>query len=149
MLAVRGVAIQEALAGTPGFPQQEGYEPAAFDEKAGFYLQPENDAHPAVRISAGFDMTPLLFVGGLDDPQCGGGFPPIEAATLDGFEGNCEWVTAEVTTAIDAQPDSPHAVAVFDGLGHVPTNQVSPANDAVDAFIDRLLAGNPAYPFVD
>ena len=102
-----------------------------------------------MRISAGFDMTPLLFVGGLDDPQCGGGFPPIEAATVDGFEENCEWVTAEVSAAIDAQPDSPHAVAVFDGLGHVPTNQVSPANDAVDVFIDRLLAANPSHPFVD
>ena len=149
VLAARGVVMQDRLAGDPGFPQQEGYEPAEFNKKAGFYRQPQNEIYPAARISAGFDMTPLLFVGGLDDPQCGGGFPALAAAVADGFDGNCEWVAAEVSVAIDAQINSPHEVAVFDGLGHVPTNLVSPANDAVDAFIERVLAANPAAPFAD
>ena len=147
VLAARGVVVQDELAGMPGFPQQEGYEPTEFIEKAGFYRQPENRIEPALRIAAGFDMTPLMFVGGLSDPQCGATFAPLEAAVADGFDDNCEWVAAEVIEAIEAQPNSPHEVAVFEGEGHVPTNNVTPANDAVDAFIAGILAGNPAPPF--
>jgi len=82
VLAARGVVMQDRLAGDPGFPQQEGYEPAEFNKKAGFYRQPQNEIYPAARISAGFDMTPLLFVVGLDDPQCGAGFPALAAKAI-------------------------------------------------------------------
>jgi hypothetical protein len=143
VLAGRAKVIQEVLAGEPGFPQQEGYEPAAFDEKVGFYRQPENQTNPETRIAAGFDLTPLLFVGGLSDPQCGASFPTLHEAVADGFDNNCEWVAAELIDAISAQPDSPHEVALFEGEGHVPTNNVTPANDIVDDFIDKVLATNP------
>ena len=147
VVAHRGKVIQEVLAGTPGFPQQEGFEPAGVDQKVGFYRQPENLTNPENRIASGFDLTPLLFVGGLSDPQCGASFPTLPEAVADGFENNCEWVAAEVIDAISAQPNSPHEVALFEGEGHVPTNTVSPANDKVDEFISEILAGNPAPPF--
>mgnify|MGYP006451730459 CR=1 FL=1 len=64
-----------------------------------------------------------------------------------------------MTAAIDAQPDSPHAVAVFDGLSHVPTNDsTSLASDPhalmqwVEAELLRLEAlafdpdGDPGEP---
>ena len=135
------------LAGTPGFPQQEGFEPAGVDDKVGFYRLPENQTNPEIRIAAGFNLTPLLFVGGLADPQCGFSFPALPEAVADGFDNNCAWVADEVIDAISAQPNSPHEVALFEGEGHVPTNTVSPANDKVDEFIAEILASNPAPPF--
>ena len=149
VLSERGKLIQEVLAGTPGFPQQEGFDPAGVDEKVGLYRLPENQTNPEARIAAGFNLTPLLFVGGLSDPQCGFSFPTLPEAVADGFDNNCEWEAAQLIETINAQPDSPHEVALFEGEGHVPTNNVTPANDKVDEFIGEILAGNPAPPFGD
>jgi hypothetical protein len=44
---------------------------------------------------------------------------------------------------INAQLGSPHQVAQFEGEGHLPTNNVTPANDIVDDFIDKVLATDP------
>lgn len=147
ILGTRGVTIQEFFAGTPGFPQQEGYDPNVFAEKAGWHRDPENASEPESRIAAGFARTPLLFVGGLDDSQCAGNFVPMPQALDDGFDNNCEWMAAPLLDLIEAQDNSPHQVAQIEGVGHVPTTNPGAANDVVNRFIDRVLSVNPSYPF--
>ncbi|MFT6400278.1 MAG: hypothetical protein ACJAYU_005049, partial [Bradymonadia bacterium] len=147
VLSPRGSRIQEVYAGEPGFPQQAGFDPAAVNEKIGFYRDPESGADPETRIQAGFDLTPLLFVGGLADPQCGWGLPLLAEAEADGFESNCAWVAAGLTEVIEAAPASPHRVALFVGEGHVPTINPGASHDVVDAFLDDILATDPPYPF--
>ena len=139
--------IQEALAGEPGYPLQEGYDPSGFAEKVGFYTDPDSQTDPASRIQAGFDRTPVLFVGGLDDPFCAGDRAPIPEAAAAGFDNNCDWMAADLADVLSAQPDSPHQLALFEGEGHVPTIHAGPAQDVVDAFIDNILQASPPLPF--
>ena len=83
--------IQDTLAGQPGYPSQEGYNSTLFVQKAGPWLDPSNRLTPEDRFGSGFNFVPHLQVGGLDDPYCGGNFPPLEQTLADGFENNCAW----------------------------------------------------------
>ncbi len=147
VMSPRGSRLQEAYAGHPDFPQQAGFDPAAVSEKIGFYRNPESGADPETRIQAGFELTPLLFVGGLADPQCGWGLPLLPEAEADGLESNCAWGAAGLSEVIDAASGSPHQVALFEGEGHVPTIKPSASHDVVDAFLEGILATNPPHPF--
>ena len=129
-------------------PRQPGWTYEGVGEKQGFYgdISRSDVIAPKGRIDAGFVEVPLLFVGGTQDPFCVWDLPPIpEAAAAD--QNNCEWVAQGLIDSIDAQPNSPHQVANLPGLGHVPTNNVTVANDIVDTFIGDILANNPPAPF--
>ena len=70
ILGIRGNIVVSSLAGTPGFPQQEGYDPAALDSKVGQWRNESNQLFPEPRFADGFDTTPILQIGGVVDPQC-------------------------------------------------------------------------------
>ena len=129
-------------------PRQPGWTYEGVGGKQGFYGDTNrSDAiAPEGRIDAGFDEVPLLFVGGTDDPFCFWDLPPIPEAASAG-QNNCEWAAQGLIDTIAAQPGSPHQVANLAGLGHVPTNEVTVANDIVNTFIGDILAGNPDLPF--
>lgn len=146
VLGTRGVYIQDQLAGMPGYPQQEGYDPAAFSKKAGVWRE-EASLLPEAQIGAGFDGTPILQVGGLDDPQCAGDRLPLPQASTDGFDNNCEWMAQPLKDLIASQPGSTHEVAQFEGEGHVPTIKIGAAHEVVDAFIDRVKFGHYSRGF--
>jgi hypothetical protein len=129
-------------------PRQPGWTYEGVGEKQGFYgdINRSDVIAPEGRIDAGFDEVPLLFVGGTDDPFCFWDLPPIPEAATAGLN-NCEWAAQGLIDTIAAQPDSPHQVSNLVGLGHVPTNEVTVANDLVNTFIGDILAGNPDLPF--
>jgi hypothetical protein len=129
-------------------PRQPGWTYEGVGEKLGFYGDTNrSDAiAPEGRIDAGFDEVPLLFVGGTDDPFCFWDLAPIPEAATAGLN-NCEWAAQGLIDTIAAQPGSPHQVSNLAGLGHVPTNEVTVANDIVNTFIGDILAGNPDLPF--
>ena len=129
-------------------PRQAGWTYEGVGGKQGFYGDTNrSDAiAPEGRIDAGFDEVPLLFVGGTDDPFCFWDLPPIPEAATAG-QNNCEWAAQGLIDTIAAQPASPHQVANLAGLGHVPTNEVTVANDIVNTFIGDILEGNPDLPF--
>jgi len=146
VLSSRGKTIQKILAGEPGFPQDEGYDPDVFDNKVGFWRAPKNRAGPEERIAAGFDAIPLLFIGGLVDPQCAGERLPLPDVLQDGFDNNCKWIAAELMDTIKAQPNSPHRVSQFSGEAHVPTIKAGAAHDVVDEFIIAARAASTKAP---
>ncbi len=129
-------------------PRQPGWTYEGVGEKQGFYgdVDRANTITPEARIDAGFDEVPLLFVGGTQDPFCFWNLPSIPEAATAG-QNNCEWAAQGLIDSIDAQPNSPHQVSNLPGLGHVPTNNVTVANDIVDTFIGDILADNPPAPF--
>ena len=129
-------------------PRQPGWTYEGVGGKQGFYGDTNrSDAiAPEGRIDAGFDEVPLLFVGGTDDPFCFWDLAPIPEAATAGLN-NCEWAAQGLIDTIAAQPASPHQVANLAGLGHVPTNEVTVANDIVNTFIGDILEGNPDLPF--
>lgn len=146
VLSTRQLTLIEIFEGQPGQQYQAGYTYDGFAEKIGFYGQFENQAHPEARIDGGFVEVPLLFVGGSEDPVCMATQPAIPEAVAEGLN-NCEWQAQSLIQTIAAQADSPHQVSLLDGLGHIPTNEVTPANDIVDTFITDILAANPPHPF--
>jgi hypothetical protein len=147
VLGIRGKMIIDELAGTPGFPQQEGYDPVEVDAKIGAWRNPTNELDPESRIAEGFDAPPVLQIGGLADPQCAGDREPIPEAASDGFSNNCLWMAQPIIDLIAAQPGSPHMVAQLPGEGHVPTVNAGGANDIVDSFLEGVMARNPVFPF--
>jgi len=144
VLSTRATELFEAYPGQA--PRQPGWTFEGIAEKQGFYIDFSNKADPKARIDNGFDAVPLLFVGGAEDPFCMAQLAPIPQAATAG-QNNCEWVAQDLIDSIAAQPDSPHQVSNLPGLGHVPTNEVTPANDIVDTFIGDILADNPPAPF--
>lgn len=139
ILHSRGIVIQDLFAGTPGFPQQEGYETSGVDEKVGAWRDSENLLAPEHRIAAGFDMTPILQIGGTIDPQCAGNQPAIPEAVAEGFDNNCEWMAQPMIDIIEAQPNSPHGLVAIEDEGHVPTIKPGAAHDVVDTFISTSI----------
>ncbi|MCX2976239.1 thrombospondin type 3 repeat-containing protein [Candidatus Marimicrobium litorale] len=131
-------------------PRQPGWTYEGVGEKQGFYgdINRSDVITPEARIDAGFDEVPLLFVGGTSDPFCFWNLPPIPEAASAG-QNNCEWAAQSLIDSIAAQSGSPHQVYNLPGLGHVPTNNVTVANDLVDSFISGVLANNPPAPFAD
>ncbi len=142
----RLITINEAYAGTPGYPFDADFDDQGATDKIGFFADPNVPIFPEDRVSAGFADTPSLFVGGSVDPFCSGQLAPIAEAAAEGLT-NCEWVFDGLAQAVDAQPNSPHQVSVLAGTGHVPTNRPGPANDIVDVFVADVLATDPPYPF--
>ena len=129
-------------------PRQPGWTFEGVGEKQGFYGDTSNinATTPEPRIDAGFDEVPLLFVGGTHDPFCFWDLPPIPEAASAG-QNNCEWAAQGLIDTIAAQPGSPHQVSNLSGLGHVPTHNVTVANDIVNTFIGDILADSPRAPF--
>jgi hypothetical protein len=148
ILGVRGTIIIDSLAGTPGFPQQEGYDSAGVDTKVGQWRDDANQLDPESRIADGFDTTPILQIGGLVDPLCAGNRSPLPEAASDGFSNNCVWMAQPLNDLIAALPDSPHKVAQLPGEGHVPTINAGAAHDIVDRFLEAASAvvRNPSFP---
>lgn len=144
VISTRQTELFEAYPGQG--PRQPGWTFEGVAEKQGFYADLSNNAYPKARIDNGFDEVPLLFVGGTEDPFCFWDLPPIPEAATAG-QNNCEWAAQDLIDSIAAQPNSPHQVSNLAGLGHVPTNGVTPANDIVDTFIGDILADNPPAPF--
>jgi len=145
VVSPRAVDLFDAYPGQA--PRQPGWTFEGVGEKMGFYGDLNNIiASAEARIDAGFDEVPLLFVGGTEDPFCLWSLPPIPEAAAAG-QNNCEWAAQGLIDSIAAQPGSPHQVSNLPGLGHVPTNNVTVANDIVNTFIGDILAGNPALPF--
>jgi len=128
--------------------RQPGWTVEGFAEKIGFYGDLARPLDPESRIAAGFDDVPLLFVGGAEDSFCMAYLSPIPEADALGLN-NCEWAAQGLIDTIAAQPNSLHQVANLPGLGHVPTNRETVANDVVDTFISEILASNPPAPFAD
>lgn len=150
VLGLRGSFIQAQLAGTPGFPQQAGFDQAAISAKVGDWRDEAFRLDPESRFAAGFDGTPILQIGGMVDPQCAGNRNPLPEASADGFENNCAWVAQplkDLIQGMDAEPGTLHAVALFEGEGHVPTTKPGAAHDVVDAFIDRTISKETSPPF--
>lgn len=139
ILHSRGLVIQDLFAGTPGFPQQEGYETSGVDAKVDMWRDSESLLDPEHRIAAGFDMTPILQIGGTIDSQCGGTKPAIAEAVAEGFDNNCEWMAQPMKDIIEAQPNSPHGLAEKEEEGHVPTTKPGAAHDVVDTFISTSV----------
>jgi len=145
IFGLRSSFIQSQLAGTPGFPQQEGFDQAAISAKVGVWRASASRLDPESRLGAGFDGTPILQIGGLADPQCAGNRDPLPEAVADGFENNCEWMAQPIKDLIQG---TIHEVAEFEGEGHVPTiHDPSGSHDIVDAFIDRTISQEQAFPF--
>ena len=146
VISPRALDLFDAYPGQP--PRQPGWTFEGVGEKQGFYGDTNNinATTPEGRIDAGFDEVPLLFVGGTQDPFCFWDLPPIPEAATAG-QNNCEWAAQGLIDTIAAQPASPHQVANLAGLGHVPTNEVTVANDIVNTFIGDILEGNPDLPF--
>jgi hypothetical protein len=112
VLGLRGSFIQAQLAGTPGFPQQAGFDQAAISAKAGVWRAEASRLDPESRFGAGFDGTPILQIGGLVDPQCAGNRDPLPEAEADGFENNCEWMAQPIKDLIQDMGAGPlHAIA--------------------------------------
>ncbi len=143
---IRKLIISDTLAGTPGFPDQAGWNSSLFDQKVGPWRYPSNQLTAEERFGAGFNMTPNLQVGGLDDPFCAGTFPPLDEAVADGFDNNCAWY-AEPLRLVAERPDNSLQLVNLENTGHVPTNDPGIVNDMVDDFIQGALERNPEYPF--
>lgn len=146
IITERWLTTHAAVAGNPGYPFGPEFEPLDAMEKVGIFLDLSLAFHPIAQVEAGFDDTPVLFMGGDADPFCAGNQPDIPEAVLAGLS-NCDWMAEPLVDAVANQPSPPHEVWVLDGEGHVPTNTPGPANDIVDDFIDGVLATNPPYPF--
>jgi hypothetical protein len=131
--------------GQEGSPVDGDLDIAAYGEKVGFYFDLDNGAYPEARVAAGFDDVPIFFMGGRNDPFCHANFPAVPSAAALG-RNNCEYVYDGIAQVVAAQTDSRHQVSVFDG-GHVPSINRQDASNAVDAFIDNILADNPGAPF--
>ena len=146
VISPRVLDLFDAYPGQP--PRQPGWTFEGVGEKQGFYGDTNyiDVTTPEARIDAGFDEVPLLFVGGTEDPFCFWDLAPIPEAASAGLN-NCEWAAQGLIDTIAAQPASPHQVANLAGLGHVPTNEVTVANDIVNTFIGDILEGNPDLPF--
>jgi len=148
VLGNRGSIIQSSLAGTEGFPQQEGFDPAFVNAKIGQWRDDTSKLDPESRISEGFDSTPILQIGGLVDSQCAGDRLPLPEAASDDFSNNCLWMAQPLKDLIAARkPESPHKVVLLPGEGHVPTTKAGAAHDIVDSFLEDALARNPSFPF--
>ena len=150
VLGLRASFIQAQLAGTPGFPQQAGFDQAAISAKVGDWRDEAFRLDPESRFAAGFDGTPILQIGGMVDPQCAGNRNPLPEASADGFENNCAWVAQplkDLIQGMDAESGTLHAVVLFEGEGHVPTTKPGAAHDVVDAFIDRTISKETSLPF--
>jgi len=89
ILGIRMIDIQDQLAGTLDFPQQEGYDPDCLSAKVGVWRNVASRLDSESRIGAGFDETPILQIGGLADSQCAEDRAPLLEAAVDGFENNC------------------------------------------------------------
>jgi hypothetical protein len=148
ILGNRGSTVQAELAGQPGFPQQAGFDQAAISAKVGLWRSEASRLDPESRYAAGFNGTPILQIGGLIDPQCAGDRDPLPQAAADGFQNNCEWVAQPLKDLLLKDLDlTMHAVEIIEDAKHVPTLKVGIANDIVDAFIARVVANEPAFPF--
>ena len=147
ILTSRNIVIQNLFAGTPGFPQQEGFETSGVDAKVGVWRDSENLLSPEDRIAAGFEMTPILQIGGTIDSQCAGDRAAITEAVAEGFDNNCRWMAQPLKDILDAQPNNPHGLALIEGEEHVPTINVGASHDIVDSFISASIQRSIAYPF--
>ena len=145
-LGERALPLLEEYAGDS--PYAAGYDPDLMTQKLGWFGDLSNQIDFNQRIGGGYVDVPVLVLGGDQDPFCIGHRPPSAAAAAEGLN-NCEYVYADVTETVANQPNSPHRVELLPGEGHVPTNDVTAANDIVDAFIGSILAGNPDRPFGD
>jgi acetyl esterase/lipase len=143
----RNFAIFDTFAGAFGFPFGGSFEVRQAIEKVGLFADPSAGLHPEAQIASGFVATPVLFVGGDADPFCGGNQLPVPEAAAFGLN-NCDWVYDGVRNAVANQPNSPHRVAILDGVGHVPTSSPGQVNDIVDAFLYDVMSAGPA-PFSD
>ena len=139
----RILTTADAFSGEPGYPFGSEFEVQGVSDKVGFFARTDIPAWPEAQIADGdFREVPALFIGGDDDPFCGGNQAPLAEAVADGLS-NCNWLHDGLRQSIDAQGDTPHALHILDGFGHVPTNRAGPANDLVDDFINAVLATNP------
>ena len=140
----RYLNINDAYVGVPGYTIRDPeFDSVGVIEKVGVTVNLSLSLYPEAMIAAGFVDTPSLFIGGSVDPFCAGNLPALPEAAAEGFTSNCNWLFDGLAQAVAAQPDSPHEVRLFPAAGHVPTLDPSPANDVVDAFIDKVMATNP------
>lgn len=127
-----------------GGRQQSTWNGLEFGEKVGFYTNPDIPAYPEAMIGqSDFRAVPSIFILGDIDPFCYGDANPVAKATAKNLS-NCGHLGENLRVSIDNQLNSPHELHVIPNTGHVPTNDPGPANDIVDAFIERILATNPA-----
>lgn len=122
------------------------FDLAAVQHKVGPFasdpaLLPEN------AVAAGWDHVPIYSLDGKQDEYCGGNGPVIPVAAAAGYDNNCRFVYDGLNEAVAARPDSPHRALVYPVGGHVLTRSVGVWNDDIDAWLDGILAGDPAYPF--
>ena len=147
LITPRLLPLFAAIAGHASFPFDAQFDPQAVIEKVGYFSDTaQYDAYPEAQISSGFRAVPILYIAGKQDSFCGGGAPAIADAVSAGFNNNCEWLIDGLSQSVAAQANSPHQVELING-GHVLTEEVSTANDAVDTFINRVLAESPPHPF--
>jgi hypothetical protein len=136
-----------AFSGEPGYPFGSDFDVQGVSDKVGFFVREDIPSWPEAQIvDRDFRDVPALFIGGNNDPFCGGNQAPLAEAVAEGLS-NCNWLHDGLRQAINAQADSPHQLHVLDGFGHVPTNFEGPVNDIVDVFIADVLATDPPYPF--
>ena len=127
-----------------GGRQQSTWRALEFAEKVGFYTNLEIPAYPEAMISQfDFRAVPAIFILGDDDPFCYSDADPIPQASAKNLS-NCGHLGENFRVSIENQINSPHELHVIPDTGHVPTNDPGSANDLVDAFIERILATNPA-----
>ncbi len=132
-----------AFTGQPGYPFGAGFEVQGVSDKVGFFVRADIPAWPEAQIANGdFRDVPALFIGGDNDPFCGGNQAPLAEAVADGLS-NCNWLHDGLRQSINAQAASPHELHILNGFGHVPTNAAGPANDIVDDFLADVLATDP------
>jgi hypothetical protein len=139
--------ILSEFTGDAGFPYGVGFDQQGLIDKIGIFANPAMPYHPEATVNAGFDAVPMLVVAGKLDPEAGGNQPAIPAASGAG-QGNVEWLYDGLQQAVDAQLNSPHQLVLVDGVADAPTMRDvdDTANDAVDAFVSGVLAGNPPHP---
>ena len=122
------------------------FDLAAVQEKVGPFasdlsLLPEN------AIADGYVDVPIYSLVGKHDEYCGGNKPVIPVAAAAGYDNNCRFVYGALNEAVAAQPGSPHRALVYPIGGHVLTRSVGGWNDDIDAWLDGILASDPAHPF--
>ncbi len=131
----------------------EGLTKEGIDEKLGFYIDFASKVDPETLINADYRDSPTLFLFGDRDPFCAGKgntnwHHGIYETVGSGYMNNCVWLYDGVANSIANQLNSPHQVVKLVGESHVPTHYaVDAANDAVDDFINDILASNPPHPF--
>ncbi len=136
--------IFDAFLATGQLNYMTTWDPDGLTQKVGFFADPDIPAHPEAQITdRDFRAVPSMFIIGSVDPFCAGQRAPIPAAAPG--VTNCEHAYRFLDQAIANQANSPHEMHFMPNTGHVPTNDPGPANDLVDAFIDKVLATNPPH----